>query len=253
MKTNEKRHKEQYSAKDKKVSKIKGTSDSPEVISNAESSQSIADVEDLKNGIAFHVNFLLKEGQIKGKITHRLTKKHVEFDGLDQNSITQFMKGYLSRLEKSVEKMPAEEPPPQFLETTEAQSDEAKITVTGEMQTRSFGLVPAGSTQPTELLRQGQPFQLQWSFEPPTISDMEGKQLCYRIVISGKNLEGGERLKIGNIKGQIGFGSVLTARIPSEPLPPGAYWLEADSDFSLKSKVAEWRSACHERRLIQVI
>jgi hypothetical protein len=150
--------------------------------------------------------------------------------------------------------MPVEEQPQQVHEFAEVQrKEEARKTPPGEMQTRSFGLIPAGSIQPTELLRQEQPFQLQWSFEPPSISDMEGEQLYYRIVISGKNLEGGERLKIGDIKGQIGFGSALTARIPSEPLPPGAYWLEADSDFSMKSKVAEWRSACHERRLIQVI
>ena len=52
--------------------------------------------------ISFFVDFSLEEGQIKGKMTHRLTNKQVDFAGLDQAAITQFMKKYLSRLEKGV-------------------------------------------------------------------------------------------------------------------------------------------------------
>ena len=207
----------------------------------------------MTEGISFLIDFSLTEGQIEGTITHCRTDKQMEFAGLDQTAISQFMKRYLSRLEKSVAKMPIEEAAQQIHEVADVQKEEARTDPHGEMRTRSFGVIPAGAGQPSEILQQGQPFQLQWSFEPPAMSDMEGEQLHYRIVICGKNLEGGERLKVGEIKGQIDFGSPLTAHIPSEPLPPGAYRLEADSMFSLKSKIAEWHSACRERRLIQVI
>lgn len=250
MKNHEKRHKEIPGTKDKKINKSKASSSDREDILCVECIHSLA----ADGGIPFLVNFSLKEGQIKGKITHCLTNKPLEFSGLDQNEIIKFMKGYLFRLEKSAEKMTFEEQPQPIHAPADVQlTEEARITPSGEMRTRSFGVIPAGSAQSMEILRQGQPFQLQWTFESPSMSGMEGDQLHYRIVISGKNLEGGERLKIGDTTGQIGFGSPLTAHIPSEPLPPGAYWLEADSDFSLKSNVAEWRSACRERRLIQVI
>jgi hypothetical protein len=249
MKNHEKSRKEIPGTKDKKNSKSKASTGDPEDILNIDSLRSFAADE----GIPFLVNFSLKEGEIEGTITHCRTNTQMKFVGLDQAAIGQFMKRYLSRLEKSIEKMPAEEPTPQFFESVEVQGDEAKKTAAGEMRTRSLDVVPSGAAQPTDILLKGQPFQLQWSFEPPSLSGMAGEKMHYRIVICGKNLKGGERIKVGEVSGKIDFGSALTAHIPSGPLPPGPYRLEADSDFSMKSKIAPWHSACRERRLIQVI
>jgi hypothetical protein len=249
MKNHGKYHKEMSGMKEKRDSKSKTSNGESKQLSGGESHHRLAADEDLDKGISFLIVFSLKDGQIKGNITHRLTNKQMEFDGLDQTAITQFMKKYLSRLEKSIEEMPIEEQPVAAVQWRE----QTRITPTVEMRTRSFGVLPEGSAQHAELLLQGQPFQLQWSFESPSMSGMEGEQLHYRIVVCGKNLERGDRLKIVDTTGQIGFGSPLTASIPSAPLPPGPYRLEADSNFSLKSKFAEWHSACHERRLIQVI
>jgi hypothetical protein len=82
---------------------------------------------------------------------------------------------------------------------------------------------------------------------------MVGEQLHYRIVICGKNLERGERIEIGEVEGIIDFGGTQTALIPSEPLPPGTYIVEADAGFSLKSMESDRQSARRERRLIQVV
>jgi hypothetical protein len=214
----------------------------------------MASDEELKQGISFFVDFSLTDGQIEGTITHCRTEKQMKFSGLDQNAIIQFMKGYLFRLEKSIEKMPVEEEPQPSESPAEVQpSAGLRISPTGEMRTRSFGVIPSDAARPTEVLQQGQPFQVHWSFDPPAMADLEGQQLDYRVVIWGKNLDDGQRLMIGDHKAKIGFGSPLTARIPSAPLPPGAYRLEAESIFGLKSAKSEWHSSCRERRLIQVI
>ena len=254
MKNHGKYQKEMSGMKEKRDSKSKTSDGESKQLSGDESHPRLAADDEMDKGISFLIVFSLKEGKIEGTITHCLTDKQTKFSGLDQTAMTQFMKRYLSRLEKSVEKMSIEEQPQPIHEFAVVQQrEDARITPPGEMRTRSFGVLPEGSAQHAEILQQGQPFQLQWSFESPSMSDMEGEQLHYRIVICGKNLEGGERLKIVDTTGQIGFGSPLTASIPSAPLPPGPYRLEADSNFSLKSKIAGWHSACHERRLIQVI
>jgi hypothetical protein len=253
MKNHEKSHKELSAIKDKRDPKSKITAGESNKLSNDESRHRHAADEDMTARISFLIDFSLAEGQIQGKITHRLTNKQMDFAGLDQTTITQFMKRYLSRLEKSVEKTPVDEPSQQTHASVEVHKEEARETHAGKMQTRSFGVIPAGAAQPTAFLLQGQPFQLQWSFEPPPIPSTMGEQLSYRVIICRKNLEGGEHMKVGEVSGKIDIGSALTARIPSEPLPPGAYRLEADSDFSLQSKNVGWHSTCHERRLIQVV
>jgi hypothetical protein len=249
MKNHGKHYKEMSGMKEKRDSKSKTSYGESNERSNDENRHRLAANEDLDNGISFLIVFSLKDGQIEGTITHRLTDKLTKFSGLDQTAITQFMKKYLSGLEKSVEKMPIEEQPFAAVQ----QREEARITPSHEMRTRSFRVIPEGSSQHVEFLQKGQPFELQWSFESPSVSDMEGEQLHYRIMICGKNLEGGKRLKISDTIGQISFGSPLTASIHFAPLPPGTYRLEADSDFSLKSKISNWHSACREKRLIQVI
>jgi hypothetical protein len=251
MKNHEKR--QIPAAKDKRDSRSKASSDKPVDIPAAESPHRQAADEDLYKGISFEIVFVLKDKQIEGTITHTLTGKKIPFSGLDQIAITQFMKGYLSRLEKSVEKMPVEEQPQQIHEFAEVQKEETRAVPRGEMRTRGFGVIPSGATQPTEILQEGQPFQLQWSFDPPAMSDMEGEQLDYRVLIWGKNLDSGQRLTIGEKKGQAVFGSSLTAHMPSEPLPPGMYRLEAKSNFDVKSAKSEWHSSCRESRLIHVI
>jgi hypothetical protein len=257
MKNHGKYHKEISGTKEKRDSKSKTSNGELKALSSDEGHHRLAADVDPDRGISFLVNFSLKGGQLEGKIKHVPTDKHIQFTVDDQDDLSEmnrFIKGYLKfRLEKD-EKKPIEEQPIRTHKFADVQDEETGAVPRGEIRTRSFGVLPEGSAQHTEFLQQGQSFQLQWSFESPSISNMEGEQLHYRIVISGKNLEGGERLKIADTTGQIGFGSPLTASIRSAPLPPGTYRLEADSDFSMKSKkIAEWHSACRERRLIQVV
>lgn len=253
MKNHEKRQKEISAAKDNRDSRSKASSGKPADIPTAVGRHHLTTDEAFNKGMCFHIVFSLRAKQIEGTITHCQTNKHKPFSGLDQTAITQFMKGYLFRLEKSVEKMPVEEQPQQIHEFAEVQKEEAGIAPRGEMRTRSFGVIQRGTTQPTESLQEGLPFELQWSFDPPAMSDMDGEQMDYRVLIWGKNLDSGQRLRIGEKKGQSDFGSPLTAHMPSEALPPGMYRLEAKSNFDVKSAKSEWHSSCRESRLIHVI
>jgi len=254
MRNHEKRHKDLSIKRDKKDLKDKTSDIEPKKLSAVESHHALEPDKETTARISFLIDYTLVEGDLRGKITHRLTDKHEEFSGLDQTTITQFMKRYLSRLEKSVEKMTVEVPPQKIREFAKAQlKEEVKKSPRGEMRTLGLEVIPADASQPTKSLRQGQPFQLQWSFESPSITDMKGEQLEYRVVINGKNLRGGKHLKIGDFQGKTEFGKALTALIPSEPLPPGVYLLEADADFSLKSIKSDWHSECRERSLIQVV
>jgi hypothetical protein len=253
MRTHERHEKEIASVKAKKNQRSKAFNGEPKEPINVESHQRREAGNNATARISFLIDFSLTEGEIRGKITHRLTDKQEEFMGLDQTVITQFMKKYLSRLEKSIVRAPVEEPYPQIHELVEEQGEKVTRTSPGEMHTRSFGIIPAGATHSTGLLQRGQPFRIQWSFEPPSISDMEGSQLNYKVIVFRKKLAGGVRELVGEIDGQIVFGENLIATIPSEALPSGAYRLEANSNFSLKSKKPEWRSACQESCLIQVI
>ena len=253
MKTHEKRGKEMPGVKEKKNRKSGSFTGEPKGPSTVEGHQHLDSNEDTTARISFLIDFSLAEGEILGKITHRLTSKQQDFIGLDQTTITQFMKKYLSRLEKSIVRMPVAEPPQQIPEFAEKQMEEVNEPSTDEMLTRSFGVFPAGAAHSTAILQQGQPFQIQWSFEPISSSNMEGAQMHYKVMIAQKKLSGGVRELAGEIEGEIDFGDELTARIPSEALPPGMYHLEAVSYFSLKSRKPEWRSSCRESRLIQVI
>ena len=203
--------------------------------------------EDMTARISFTIDFSLAEGAVLGKITHRLTNKHAEFSGLDQTTITQFMKQYLSRLEKSVIQKPVEEPSQHIQELLEEEQAESKETPASGMRSRSFGIIVAGTTHPRRVLEQGRPFHVRWSFETPSLLSMQGQQLNYRVTISRKSLAGGGRELVGEIGGKRDFSEPLTASFECESLPPGTYRFEGDASFwSLKSRKPEWRSSCSE-------
>jgi hypothetical protein len=250
MKSHEKRHKE--------LSGIEGTRDRKREPANgglteslnAESHHQLAADEDPTARISFLIDFSLAEGQIQGKITHRLTHKQMEFGGLDQMAITQFMKKYLSRLEKGVVKTSERESLP--VVDVQDVAREEKETPSKDIRTQSFNVIPAGATRPTEILQQGQPFQVQWCFETPESFVVRGEHLKYKVSICRKKLASGNRELLGEIEGDIDCTEALTACIHSEPLPPGTYRLEADATFSLKSRKTDWSSACRNSRLIHV-
>ena len=248
MKNHEKRHKE-MSGMEEKRDRRKGNGDS---IHAASPHHSVAGEETMAR-ISFLVDFSLEEGQIKGKITHRLTNKQEEFDGLDQTAITQFMKKYLSRLEKGVAETADRGPiEPIRVEAAGKRKEGGKEISPDEIRTRSFSVIPAGATQPTDIVLQGQPLQLQWCFEPSPEFPFRGERMNYKVSICRKKLAGGHRELLGEIGGEINFAEPMTACIHSEPLPAGTYRIEADAEFSLKSKKPAWRHTCHNSSLIQV-
>jgi hypothetical protein len=248
MKNHEKRHKE-MSGMEEKRDRRKGNGDN---IHAASPHHSVAGEETMAR-ISFLVDFSLEEGQIKGKITHRLTNKQEEFDGLDQTAITQFMKKYLSRLEKGVAETADRGPiEPIHVEAAGKRKEGGKEISPDEIRTRSFSVIPAGATQPTDIVLQGQPLQLQWCFEPSPEFPFRGERMNYKVSICRKKLAGGHRELLGEIGGEINFAEPMTACIHSEPLPAGTYRIEADAEFSLKSKKPAWRHTCHNSSLIQV-
>ena len=248
MKNHEKRQKE-VSGMEERRDRRRGNGDN---IHAASPHHSVAD-EDTMARISFLVDFSLENGQIKGKITHRLTNKQMEFDGLDQAAITQFMKKYLSRLERApAETADREHIEPIRVETSGMGKERESAASPEEIRTRSFSVIPAGSTQPMEIIQQGLPLQLQWCFEPAPAFPYRGERMHYKVSICRKKLAGGHRELLGEIGGEISFAEPVTACIHSEPLPPGTYRIEADAEFSLKSKKAAWRQTCHNSSLIHV-
>jgi len=248
MRSDDKRQKNMSGAR--KDGKSKTSNSAPKDLSPA-SANSIVDVdEDATTGISFLIDYSLVAGKLKGKIARRVTHKHEkysgepeEFSGLDETTIIKFMKIHLSSLEKNAGKVPDEEA---------QQPGKVRITQPSEAHKPGLDVVPEGSAQPSDILKQGQTFLLRWTFEPPTSSGITGEQLHYRIVVCAKSMERAEHIKIGEGGGQIVFGSALTALIGSGPLPPGTYIVEADAEFSLKSMKSYRQSVCSARRLIKV-
>lgn len=200
--------------------------------------------------LEFLIEFYYAEDELQGKITHCMTNKKDRFSGLDQAKIIHFMKPYLSRAE-SARQEPVEESSQAIQASAEEQEKKVNEIPPNEMRTRSYGVIAAGTTQTTGLLQQGQPFKVQWSFEPPSIPGMESEQMDYKIVIYRKEVPGGANYAVGKKDGQKKFSEPLTASFECESLPPGMYRLEGNSLFSIKKR--EWRSICHETNLVEVI
>jgi len=250
MKNHEKRHKEISGTEMKRDRKKESGNGGFKEGLITESHYQVDADEGSTARISFLIDFSLAEGQIEGKITHRLTNKYMEFVGLDQTTITQFMKKYLSRLDKGVVKTAeCEQRPSTYYQQTE---NEEEKPPSNEIRTKSFLVIPAGSGQPTEILQQGQPFQLQWSFDPPASLAVRGQHMNYKVSICRKKLASGHRELMGEIEGDIACSEALTASIHSEPLPSGTYRLEADATFSLKGKKPDWSSASRNSCLIHV-
>jgi len=204
----------------------------------------------------FSIDFFLVEGKLQGKITDERTGTHIDFAGLDQEKIIRFMKPHVSSVVKSATQKAMEEPPQPIPQPDEQQKKEVKETPPTEMRTRSFSVIPAGTTYATRVLRQEQPLELKWSFESPSISGIEeGEQIGYKVIISRMNLPDGPLEMFGETKtkAEMAFSKTFDISIPSESLPPGTYRLEGQANFwRSKSKKPEWRSLCKESCLIVV-
>jgi hypothetical protein len=248
MKNHEKRHKELSGTEVKRDRKKESSDGGFKEDQKAESHHRFDADEDTTARISFLIDFSLAEGQIEGRITHRLTNTQMKFVGLDQTTISQFMKKYLSRLDKSVVRTTEREQLP----STDYQNAEKEEPASNEIRTKSFLVIPAGAGQPTDILQQGQPFQVQWCFDPPASLSVRGQHMNYKVSICRKKLASGHREVVGEIKGDVACSEALTASIHSEPLPSGTYRLEADATFSLKGRKPDWRSACRNSCLVHV-
>jgi hypothetical protein len=249
MRSDEKSHKNMSGTR--KDGKSKTSNSAPKDLSTAVNQRPVEVDEDATTGISFLIDYSLVAGELRGKIARRLTHKHEkypgkpeEFSGNGETTIIQFMKRYLSRLEKNAGKVPDEEA---------QQPGKVRITQPSEAHKPGLDVVPEGSAQPSDILKQGQTFLLRWTFEPYSPSGITGEQLHYRIAVCGKNLERGERIHIGEGEGKIDFSGALTALVGSRPLPQGTYIVEADAEFSLKSMKSDRQSLCRKSRLIQVV
>ena len=226
---------------------------------NLEESQKVEghpDLGDIKHkpgALEFLIEFIYAGDEWRGNIKHRMTNKQDQFLGLDLEKITQFMKPYLSRMEKSVIKKPMEQPSQPVQALAEEQEKKGKEISLNEVRTTSYGVIAAGTTHTTGLLQQGQPFKIQWSFEPPSIPGMESEKMDYKIIVYRKELPGGAKCEVDRKEGQKGLREPLTASFECESLPPGTYRLQGHSLFSIKSKKPEWRSLCRETCLVDVI
>ena len=250
MKNHEKRHKELSGTEVKRDRKKESGNGGFKEDLKPEGHHHFDADEDTTARISFLIDFSLAEGQIEGRITHRLTNKHMKFVGLDQTTISQFMKKYLSRLDKSVVRTTGRE---QLPSTDYQNADKEKeVPASNEIRTKSFLVIPAGAGQPTEILQQGQPFQVQWCFDPPASLAVRGQHMNYKVSICRKKLASGHREVVGEIEGDVACSETLTASIHSEPLPSGTYRLEADATFSLKGRKPDWRSACRNSCLVHV-
>jgi hypothetical protein len=253
MKNHEKRRKEISGMEGKKDLKGKAANCDPPEVHDAESRHHPIVGEETTARISFLIDFSLAEGQIQGKITHRLTNKQMEFVGLDQATIAQFMKKYLSRLEKVVPKTEEESPlQPVHAQAIEKQKEEESRIQSNEIRTLSYRVIPVGYAKPTNIIPQGHPFQLQWCLEPPPDFSHRGERMNYKVSISRKQLAGGHPQLLGEKEGEIDFSEPMTAFIHSEPLSPGTYRLESDARFILKSKKTGWSGSCHDSRVIHV-
>lgn len=250
MKNHEKRHKEISGIEGKRDRKKEpGNGGLKEDAERGSHHHFDAD-EDTTARISFLIDFSLTGGQIEGKIIHRLTNKQLEFIGLDQNTIIQFMKKYLSRLDKGVVNTADIEKPP--LRYDQDEQKKGKDFPQNEIRTKSFRVIPAGAREESSILQHGQPFQLQWSFDPPQSLAVEGWPINYKVSICRKQLSSGHRELLGEMEGNIDCSEDLTATIHSEPLPAGTYRLEADAKFKLNSKKTDWSSSCRNSCLIHV-
>ncbi|MBI5580257.1 MAG: hypothetical protein HY895_13985 [Deltaproteobacteria bacterium] len=250
MKNHEKRHKELSGTEVKRDRKKESGEEGFKEDLKPESHAPFDADEDTTARISFLIDFSLAEGQIEGRIIHRLTNKHMKFVGLDQTAISQFMKKYLSRLDKSVVRATEREQVPST-DYQDAEKEEA-AAASNEIRTKSFLVIPAGAAQPTEILQQGQPFQVQWCFDPPASLSVRGQHMNYKVSICRKKLASGHREVVGEIEGDVACSEALTASIHSEPLPSGTYRLEADATFSLKGRKPDWSGVCRDSRLVHV-
>jgi hypothetical protein len=130
MKSREKLDKEVSITRDKKDPKSKTSNNAPKDSTIAEHHHSVEVVEDTTTRISFLIDYSLVARELRGKITHKLTDKQEEFSGRGETNIIQFLNRYLSKLEKSVEKVPV---------------SEVRITPPGVMRNLGLDVIPVGS------------------------------------------------------------------------------------------------------------
>ena len=211
----------------------------PEEPPKVESHPHFGEIKHEPGIMKFLIEFSSAEGELRGTITHLFSDNQGQFTGFNLEEIGQFMRRCLPHMEKK--------------ELAAGQQEEVKETPPSDMRTRSFDVITKGTDHPRRVLQKGQPFELKWSFEAPSLSSMQGQQMNYRVIICRKTLEGSKREVLGDTEGKIDFGGASIFSFPSEPLPVGTYHLEGEANFwSLKSKKPIWRSSCSESCMIVV-
>lgn len=257
MKEHERHHKDPGSTKGKKNGNSKSFDGEHKEPPKVKSQQHV-DADDGTIGrMSFDIDFWLAEGELQGEIIHRPSGKPLKLSARDWTTkIAEFMKKYLSSLEKSIATRPVKESSQETPELAEAHKKEVKETPSRKMQTRSFGVFIEGTDRAIKILQKEQPFEYKWFFEPPASFGIEGEDLDYKVIIFRKDLTNGKCEIVVDEKGEIqketDFRDPLIG-IPSEPLSAGTYRLEGEANFiSSKSKMPESSIRCKESCLILV-
>jgi hypothetical protein len=257
MKEHERHHKDTGSTKGKKNGNSKSFDGEHKESLKVKSQQHVDADEDTTGRMRFYIDFRLVEGEVQGQIIHRPSGTSLKLSARDwATKITEFVKKYLSSVEKSIAARPVEESSQKTPELAEAHNKEVTEAPSKKIQTRSFGVFIEGTDHPIRILQKDKSVEYKWYFEPPASFGIEGVGLDYEVIICRKGLAGGKREIVvaekGEIKKETDFSDPLVV-IPYEPLPAGTYRLEGEAKFiSSKSKMPESSIRCKESCLILV-
>lgn len=149
----------------------------------------------------FKINIYPRQGHLKGKIEHPLTRDKKAFNGVDDQTILQFISNHLPQSEVEVQ-----------TSTTPKLVD--------------FKTVPVETNIKSRIIKKGRPFQIKMKLDLSAIKiKTKGAILC-SVDIYAKPFIGGEKMKIANVQKDISAAKILDLDIMVDALSEGAYKLE---------------------------
>ena len=196
----------------------------------------------------FRIDLYPRQGHFQGKIVHPLTRDDRVLKGLDMDAIMEFISKHLPRQKEKITQpqitaTQPEEPSP----VTESIAEYA-----GMLRLHDLKIIPAGASHPSNVLRHGQTFQVQLTFDPTGVMAEQDASMAYKINIYAKRLEGGSRQVTGAVSGNIKSTDIFTAIVASAPLSSGTYRIEADASVSPSIGDTEAAAVLKESNLIHV-
>lgn len=196
----------------------------------------------------FRIDIYPRQGHFQGKIVHPLTKDYRILKGLDMNAILDFISEHLPRAEEQasypqISATQLEEPIP----AAEPQSESSGI-----LKLRDINVFPAGASIASNVIKSGQTFQVNLTFDPTEALVEGGGSTAYKINVYAKRLESGSRQIAGAVSGNIKSADIFTATVASAPLSSGTYKIETDACLNPSNGRGEVTAVFKESDLIHV-